>query len=74
MRKMWTVTPLLFASAAVGGAAATAADTMGGGPPAVTAVNAVMDYRLNWMRDSLRFDGCSVSRALREPAGFPAGV
>jgi hypothetical protein len=35
-----------------------------GRPPSrVSAINAVIDYRLNWMGDSTRFDACSVYRA-----------
>lgn len=38
------------------------------------AINAVMDFRLNWVRDSTKFDACSIYRNVGRPAVFPAGM
>ena len=42
--------------------------------PELTAVNAVMDWRLNWIGDNTPFNACTVYEAARRPANFPAGV
>ncbi|HET7460697.1 MAG TPA: hypothetical protein VFJ82_05600 [Longimicrobium sp.] len=40
----------------------------------VAALNAVIDYRLNWMNDSTTFDACSVYRTVGPPQQVAAGL
>ncbi|HEX8243709.1 MAG TPA: hypothetical protein VF541_09440 [Longimicrobium sp.] len=69
-------TPLLAMLAVGLGLAARAQLPAQGGRPApqVAALNAVIDYRLNWMGDSTRFDACSVYRAAGSREAVDAGL
>lgn len=62
----------LMAVLGLGTAAAGAAGQSAGHEMA--AVNAVLDFRLNWMRDATPFNACSVYVATGRPANFPAGI
>ncbi|HEX6749449.1 MAG TPA: hypothetical protein VF092_19290 [Longimicrobium sp.] len=42
--------------------------------PEMGAVNTVIDFRLNWVSDSTKFDACSVYRSIGRPANFPSGL
>jgi hypothetical protein len=47
----------------------------GGSPTLATSViGAVMEYRLEWIGDSTKFDACRAFRVAGEPADFPAGI
>ena len=39
-----------------------------------SAVNAIIDYRVQWLGDSTRISACSLARALGEPPGFPQQI
>lgn len=43
-------------------------------PRPVAALNAVIDYRLNWMNDSTTFDACSVYRTVAPPEQVASGL
>lgn len=42
--------------------------------PKVAALNAVLDYRFNWMRDTTAFDACSVYRVVGSPEQVASGL
>jgi hypothetical protein len=51
------------------------AQAQGGSPTrATTVIGAVIEYRLNWLGDSTKFDACRAFRVAGEPADFPAGI
>lgn len=45
-----------------------------GGISGTEIVGSVMEYRLHWIGDSTRFDGCAVYRAAGRPSDFPSGI
>ncbi|HEX6749447.1 MAG TPA: hypothetical protein VF092_19280 [Longimicrobium sp.] len=65
---------LLAAAAATVLAASTLPAQAASATPQVAALNTVMDFRLNWVGDSTKFDACSVYRSVRRPASFPEGL
>ncbi|HSU14817.1 hypothetical protein [Longimicrobium sp.] len=46
----------------------------GGAASKVAALNAVIGYRANWLRDSTKFDACSVYRTVGSPEQVSAGL
>jgi hypothetical protein len=63
---------ILLALTALAAAAPPAARTQADG--AMGALEAVVAWRVNWVRDTTAFDACSLYDAAGRPATFPAGI
>jgi hypothetical protein len=66
------VAGILLTLTALAAAAPPAARTQADG--AMGALEAVMVWRVNWVRDTTAFDACSLYDAAGRPATFPAGI
>lgn len=60
--------------ALLGAATMTAEGSCQAPSPEVAAINAVMDWRLNWMGDPTPFNACTVYMAAGEWKDFPSGI
>jgi hypothetical protein len=58
----------------LGGLTATGAAVAQPAPRELAAVNAVMDFRLNWVGDATPFNACSIYTIAGRPSDFPAGL
>jgi hypothetical protein len=65
---------LIAAAFAIFAAPALLRGQEGRATPTVAALNAVIDYRVNWIRDSTTFDACSVYRTIGSPEQVSAGL